>query len=63
MNKTEPRTLPGFMELLPQDQILYTQIKETLQNIEAHKFNPIKEDKNGICKYCPYKFMCRLDLV
>lgn len=38
-------------------------IKETLQNIEAHKFNPIKEDKNGICKYCPYKFMCRLDLV
>ena len=30
MNKTEPRTLPGFMELLPQDQILFNQIKETI---------------------------------
>ena len=31
MNKTEPRTLPGFMELLPQEQILFNQIKETIQ--------------------------------
>lgn len=39
-------------------------IKSTLQNIKARKFNPIKEDnKNGPCKFCPYKFMCRLDLV
>ena len=28
MNKTEPRTLPGFMELLPQEQILFNQIKD-----------------------------------
>ena len=28
MNKTEPRTLPGFMELLPQDQILFNQINK-----------------------------------
>ena len=30
-NKTEPRTLPGFMELLPQDQILFNQIKDTIR--------------------------------
>ncbi len=32
MEKVEPRTLPGFMELLPQDQILFNQIKEKIEN-------------------------------
>lgn len=32
MNKTEPRTLSGFMELLPEDQILFNQIKEKIEN-------------------------------
>ena len=42
MNKTEPRTLPGFMELLPQDQILFNQIKETIQkNYEKFGFLPL----------------------
>ena len=27
MSKTEPRTLAGFMELLPNEQILFDQIK------------------------------------
>ena len=31
MNKTEPRTLPGFMELLPNEQILFNQIKEKIE--------------------------------
>ena len=31
MNKTEPRTLPGFMELLPQEQILFNQIKDKIE--------------------------------
>ena len=49
MNKTEPRTLPGFMELLPQDQILFNQIKEIIQkNYEKFGFlpldTPIRED-------------------
>ncbi len=30
--KTEPRTLPGFMELLPDEQILFNQIKEKIEN-------------------------------
>ena len=30
--KTEPRTLPGFMELLPNEQILFNQIKEKIEN-------------------------------
>ena len=39
MNKTEPRTLPGFMELLPQEQILFNQIKETIKkNYEKFGF-------------------------
>ena len=32
MPKTEPRTLSGFMELLPNEQILFNQIEETIEN-------------------------------
>ena len=32
MNKIEPRTLPGFMELLPNEQILFNQMKNTIEN-------------------------------
>lgn len=32
MAKTEPRTLSGFMELLPNEQILFNQIKEKIEN-------------------------------
>ena len=32
MPKTEPRTLPGFMELLPNEQILFDQIKQTIED-------------------------------
>ncbi len=32
MNKVEPRTLPGFMELLPSEQILMNQMKEKIEN-------------------------------
>ncbi len=28
MAKTEPRTLPGFMELLPSEQILFDQMRK-----------------------------------
>ena len=31
MGKTEPRTLPGFMELLPNEQILFDQMKQTIE--------------------------------
>ena len=31
MNKTEPRTLAGFMELLPNEQILFNQMKEKIE--------------------------------
>lgn len=40
--KTEPRTLPGFMELLPQEQILFNQIKDTIKNsYEEFGFLPL----------------------
>ena len=51
MNKTEPRTLPGFMELLPQEQILFNQIKDIIKN-NYEKFGflpldtPVIEDSN-----------------
>lgn len=32
LNQTEPRTLAGFMELLPNEQILFEQIKQTIEN-------------------------------
>ena len=32
MGKTEPRTLPGFMELLPNEQILFDQMKQKIEN-------------------------------
>lgn len=31
MNKTEPRTLAGFMELLPNEQIVFNQMKEKIE--------------------------------
>lgn len=42
MNKVEPRTLPGFMELLPNEQILFNQMKEKIQkSYEKFGFLPI----------------------
>ena len=33
MPKTEPRTLAGFMALLPNEQILFEQMKQTIENV------------------------------
>ena len=33
MAKTEPRTLSGFMELLPSEQILFNQMKEKIEEV------------------------------
>ena len=33
MNKTEPRTLSGFMELLPEEQILFDEIKTKIETV------------------------------
>ena len=41
-NKVEPRTLPGFMELMPTEQILFNQIKDTIKNTyENYGFLPL----------------------
>lgn len=32
MGKVEPRTLPGFMELLPNEQILFNQMREKIES-------------------------------
>lgn len=38
----KPSTLPGFMELLPQDQILFNEMLDTIRrNYEKHGFLPI----------------------
>ncbi len=40
--KITPKTLPGFMELLPQDQILFNEMKEKIQkNYEKYGFIPL----------------------
>lgn len=42
MNKIEPRTLPGFMELLPKDQIMFNKMKERIKkSYEKFGFLPI----------------------
>lgn len=49
--KVQPKTLPGFMELLPNEQILFNKMKETIQRTyEKYGFlpldTPIIEDAN-----------------
>lgn len=40
--KIKPRTLPGFMELLPNEQILFNKMKETIQKTyEQYGFLPL----------------------
>ncbi len=42
MKKVEPRTLPGFMELLPQDQILFNDMKNTIESVyKKYGFIPL----------------------
>ncbi len=42
MSKVEPRTLPGFMELMPNEQVLFNQMKEKIQKTyEKFGFLPI----------------------
>ena len=42
MDKIEPRTLPGFMELMPDKQILFNQMKDKIRKIyEKYGFLPI----------------------
>ncbi|WP_138160274.1 histidine--tRNA ligase [Peptoniphilus catoniae] len=41
-NIVKPSTLPGFMELLPKDQILFNEMMDTIRkNFENHGFLPI----------------------
>lgn len=50
---------------LSSDDMIYIEnlIKDTYSKIKDLKFNPIKEDKQGACKYCVYKHLCKLDLI
>ncbi|MCL2382659.1 MAG: histidine--tRNA ligase [Oscillospiraceae bacterium] len=42
VNKVTPKTLPGFMELLPNEQILFNQMMETIKSsYERYGFLPI----------------------
>ena len=40
--KVEPKTLPGFMELMPQDQILFDEMKNTIESVySSYGFYPL----------------------
>ena len=42
MEKVEPRTLSGFMELLPQEQILFNKLKDIIrETYEKYGFLPL----------------------
>ena len=38
-------------------------IKSVYEKINTLQFDPIKEDKNGACKNCTYKHLCKLDII
>ena len=51
IEQIKPKTLPGFMELLPNEQILFNKMRETIQkSYESYGFlpldTPIIEDAN-----------------
>ena len=42
MSIVKPSTLPGFMELLPKDQMLFNEMRDIIRdNFEKHGFLPI----------------------
>jgi radical SAM protein with 4Fe4S-binding SPASM domain len=44
-------------------QYIEDKIKDAYKNIKQMEFNPIKESRDGECKFCAYKHLCRLDLI
>lgn len=41
-NKVQPRILPGFMELLPEDQIAFNRMYDTIRRVyERYGFLPL----------------------
>ena len=44
-------------------EYIENKIKETFKNIKELKFEPIRETRDGACKFCAYKQLCRLDLI
>lgn len=58
MERIEPRTLSGFMELLPNEQILFNQMKEKIQKTyEKFGFLPLDTPIMNQQKY--YLQKCR----
>lgn len=53
-----------YKELCEEDmQYIEDKIKDAYKNIKQMEFNPIKESRDGECKFCAYKHLCRLDLI
>ena len=53
-----------YKELCDEDMnYIENKIKEVYKDVKAMKFNPIKESRDGECKFCAYKHLCRLDVI
>ncbi len=60
----EDHTKNVFKPLGDEDmEYIENKIKEVLSNIDQMKFDPVKENPEGACKFCAYKQLCRLDLI
>ena len=60
----EDYTKNVYKKLCDEDmQYIETKIKEAYSNIKEMKFTPIKESRDGECKFCAYKHLCRLDVI
>ena len=44
-------------------QYIEDKIKSTYKDIKEMKFNPIQESRDGECKFCAYKHLCKLDVI
>ena len=59
MERIEPRTLSGFMELLPNEQILFNQMKEKIQKsyekLNQQKYYLQKQVEKQKNKYIDFK--------
>jgi RecB family exonuclease len=60
----ENHTKNVFKELYDEDmEYIENTIKDTYKNIKELKFNPVKETRDGPCKFCAYKHLCKLDII
>ena len=54
-NKVQPRIMPGFMELLPEDQIAFNRMFDTIRRVyERYGFLPLDTATRVLWNFCNF---------